>query len=107
MAEKAGAKDTKVGEAVGSMKDPRTSPRAAVFAGVGGLLGYMVLRKGTKAEKAADDRHHVIKEEVPPRPSEPVKKVAENVPIAMNARKYDTLTGKGLGVDSSKDKKSK
>jgi len=96
----AGAEDLLVANAVANAKDTRTFPRAAVWAGVVSLFGYMIIRKATKAETAMADRKRVINQVVPPRPSDPVRKFSKAVPIAMNARKYETLTKKGLGVDS-------
>jgi hypothetical protein len=100
-----GAKVVK--DAVANPKDPRTFPRAAVLVGAGTFFGYMTYKKFIYKEHHIDDRKNVINKEVPPRPSEVSKAVAENAPIAINANRYETLRKEGLGVDHEEWKAKK
>lgn len=96
-----------VKDAVANPNDPRTFPRAAVIAGAGAFFGYMTYKTFLYKEHQIEERNQVIREEVPPRPSEVSKTVAENAPITMNAKRYETLRKEGLGVDHNEWKAKK
>jgi len=100
-----GAKIVK--DTVGDWSNPRTVPRAAVLAGAGALFAYMTYKKAIYQEHEIDDRKNVINEQVPPKPTEVTKSVADNMPNVMNAQRYDSLRKEGLGVEHEEWKKKK
>lgn len=82
-------------------KDARSFPRALVWAGVAGLVGFGAYRAMSYSEATASDRRKVVKEEAPSggSSSSMVRTVSQKAPIVFNDREqYATLGKKGLGV---------
>jgi hypothetical protein len=99
-------------KAVADPSNPRTIPRAAVWAGAASFVGFMAYRRMDAFDKTDDRKRRkriIMTQQAPPAPmqSEVSKTVAENTPIVMNADKYDKLRNEGLGVDHGEWKEKK
>lgn len=95
--------------AVVDPSNPRAIPRAAVWAGTAGFVGFMAYRRLDAHEKT-EDRKSILavkSPEIPPMQSQVSKTVAESSPIVMNAGRYDKLRDEGLGVDHGEWKEKK
>lgn len=92
--------------AVADPTNPRTIPRAAVWAGTAGFVGYMVYRRLDAHEKTYDRTNILAMKSIPPMQSHVSKTVADGS-LVMKAAKYDTLRDEGLGVDHGEWKKKK
>lgn len=88
--------------AVADPTNPRTIPRAVVWAGTLGFVGFMAYRRFDAHQKTYD-RSHTLSVQLPtenlPMQSQVSKTVAESSPLVMKAAKYHTLRRKGLGMD--------
>jgi hypothetical protein len=88
--------------AVADPTNPRSIPRAVVWAGTAGFVGFMAYRR-FNAHQVTFDRSRILAVELPPESlpmqSEVSKTVAESSPLVMKAAKYHTLRGEGLGMD--------
>lgn len=90
--------------AVADPTNPRTIPRAVVWAGTAGFVGFMAYRRFDAHQKTYD-RSRILAVQLPPETlpmqSQVSKTVAEGSPLVMKAAKYHTLRGEGLGMDDS------
>lgn len=99
--------DTKLGKAAFNINDPRTFPRAAVWATTAGLFVYFTYKTYTYRSHHFNERRNVINQGAAERPVAVTKRVFEKAPIVLNAKKYKTLRHEGLGVDHEEWLKSK
>jgi len=91
--------DEKLAKAAFNIRDPRTYPRAAVWATTVSLFVYFSYKTYTYRSYHFDERRNVINKSGAERPTTVVKAVFENGPIVLNSKRYNTLRHEGLGVD--------